>query len=511
MSRKQGRTSPARAPRGSTIRVMTAVLFAGLFAVACDDPAGPEQLDSLTLTPGTSIVAPTATVTLTAAGTRAGTAVTTLMGETYEVTSGGGTVSATGVFTAPATVGTSTIQVTCGGRTATATVTVEPGPLASITVTPNPTLQPGEMQQFTAVGRDAFDNIVDITPVWSATNPPGTIAAATGMFTAGNTTGTFPASVTATAGGISGTADVTVVAGPLATITVTPNPVTLQTGAQQQFTAVGRDAFNNVVPIEPVWSATNPPGTINAGTGLFTAGNTTGLFANSVRATVGTLFGTATVTVTAPVVIPPPIPSVGYRTIARVAWTCTDGSISGSVATNQTAGEVPPGSVTQTECPITGSIDIGSAQAKQAYQDFLAAYAVREATACGVTLTGSLAGVILGPGVYCFDNAAALTGTLTLSGTSTDQWLFKIGQAGIPGALTGSSFDVVMAGNASACNVTWWVRQASTMTESNFQGHILAGAGVSFTGGTYKGNAWSQEDVAITGTAVTACDAPGAE
>jgi hypothetical protein len=46
------------------------------------------------------------------------------------------------------------------------------------------------------------------------------------------------------------------------------------------------------------------------------------------------------------------------------------------------------------------------------------------------------------------------------------------------------------------------------MTTSNFQGHILAGAGISFTGNTYKGNAWSQEDVAITGTVVTACDAP---
>lgn len=508
MSSTQGRSSPARAPRRSMVRVMTAVLLVGLFAAGCEDPAGPEQLESLTLTPATSNVAPTATVPLTAVGTRAGTDVTDLIGETYEVTSGGGTVSATGVFTAPAAAGTSTIEVTCGGMTATATVTVVAGPLATITVTPNPTLQIGETQQFTAAGLDAFGNVVAITPVWSTTNPPGSIDAGSGLFTAGNTTGTYNASVTATSGAISGTADVTVIAGPLATITVTPDPVTLDIGDQQQFTAVGRDASGNIVPITPVWSTTNPPGTINAGTGLFTAGNTTGVFSNSVRATQGTMFGTATVTVTSPVVIPPPLPGSGFRMIARVAWTCTDGSITGSVATNQTAGEVPPGSVTQTNCPITGTIDIGSPSAKQAYQDFLTAYAAREAAACGVTLTGTLAGVILGPGVYCFDNAAALTGTLTLSGSSTDQWLFKVGQAGIPGALTGNSFNVVMAGTASACNVTWWVREASTMNTSNFQGHILAGAGVSFTGGTYKGNAWSQEDVTVTGTPVTACDAP---
>ena len=502
MSSTQSRLSPPWAPRGSIFRVMMAVLIAGLFTAGCDDPTGPEQLETLTLSPGTSTVAPSASVSLTAVGTRAGTNVTNLIGETYEVTSGGGTVSAAGVFTAPTAAGTSTIQVTCGGRTATATVIVEAGPLATIAVTPNPTLQIGETQQFTAVGRDAFDNIVGITPVWSTTNPPGTIDASTGLFTAGNTPGTYAASVTATSGGISGTADVTVIAGPLVTITVTPNPAIVGTGEQQQFTAVGRDASGNIVPITPVWSTTNPPGTIDAGTGLFTAGTTTGVYDSSVRATQGTIFGTATVTVTAGGV------AAGYRTIARVAWTCTNGSIDGDVATNQTAGEVPPGSVTQTLCPISGSTDIGSAAAKQAYQDFLVTYATLEATSCGTTLTGTLAGVILGPGVYCFDNDAALTGTLTLSGTSTDQWLFKIGHAGIPGALTGDSFDVVMAGNASACNVTWWVRQASTMTTSNFQGHVLAGAGVSFTGNTYKGNAWSQEDVAVTGTAVTACDAP---
>jgi hypothetical protein len=508
MSLDRSRLRPPWVRHGSIARV-AAVFMVALSAAACTDSTGPEQLESLTMTPAATTVQPTGTVQLSAVGTRAGQSVTNLLGQTYTVTSGGGTVSATGLFTAPGTAGTSTITVTCGGRTATATVTVVAGALALITVTPNPvTLGIQTTQQFTAVGHDAFSNVVAITPAWTATPAAGGITAAGGMFTSGTTLGTFANAVTATAGGLSGSATVTVVAGPLTTITVTPNPVTLLTGAQQQFTAVGRDAGGNIVPITPVWSTINPPGTINAGTGLFTAGTTTGLYSNSVRATVGTVFGTATVTVTAPVVIPPSIPASGPRMIARVAWTCTNGTINGSVATNQAAGESPPGSVTQSICPITGTTDIGSPTAKQAYQDFLDAYAVRETTACGTTLTGTLAGVILAPGVYCFDNAAALTGTLTLSGGATDQWLFKIGAAGIPGALTTNNFDVVMAGGASACNVTWWVRQAATMTTSNFLGHILAGAGVSFTGNTYKGNAWSQEDVTVTGAIVSACDAP---
>ena len=504
--------------RRSTGRVLSVLLFAGLFTLACKDATGPEQLTTLTLTPATSTTTPTGTVQLTSAGTRSGIAVTNLVGATYAVTSGGGTVNSAGLFTAPSTPGTSTVTVTCGGLTATATITVTAGPLATITVTPNPTLQVGATQQFTAVGRDAFNNIVALTPVWSTTNPPGTINASTGLFTAGTTLGTFNASVRATSGSIFGTANVTVIAGPVASLVVTPETATLAQGGTQTFTAVGRDAGGNIVTINPTWSVVNGGGTVPSGatgtTVVFTAGATAGTYTNTVRAVQGTLADSSTVIVTEPpppvVPLPPPLPATAsaFRMIARVAWTCTNGSIAGSVATNQTAGEVPPGSVTQTLCPITGTTEIGTAAAKQAYQDFLLAYAAREATACGTTLTGTLAGRILAPGVYCFDNAATLTGTLTLSGPSTGVWLFKIGSAGIPGALTGTNFTVVMAGGASACNVTWWVRQASTMNTSNFQGHILAGAGVSFTGGTYKGNAWSQEDVTVTGTPVTACDAP---
>lgn len=471
--------------------------------------AGP--LASITVTPNPTTLGVGRQQQFTATGRDAGgneVPVTAV----WSTTNPPGTIdAATGMFTAGTTLGTfeNSVTATSGSLSGSATVTVTAGPLATITVSPNPvTLAVGTQQQFTAVGRDAGGNRVTITPVWSTTNPPGTINSSSGLFTAGTTPGTYAGSVRATSGSISGTATVTVTVGPLATITVTPNPVTVEITEQQQFSAVGRDASGNVVPIVPVWSTTNPPGSIDASSGLFTAGNTTGVFTNSVRATSGAIFGTATVTVTAPVVVPAPPPAAGTRMIARVAWTCTNGTINGDVATNQTAAEAPPGSVTQTLCPITGSTDIGSPTAKTAYTNFVTTYNTTAATACGVTLTGTLAGQILPPGVYCFDNAAALTGTLTLNGTATDRWLFKIGSAGIPGGLSTNNFDVVMAGAASPCNVTWWVRQAATMTTSNFQGHILAGAGISFTGDTYKGNAWSQEDVAVTGTVVSACDAP---
>ena len=146
-------------------------------------------------------------------------------------------------------------------------------------------LAPGGTQQFTAAGHDASGNAVAITPAWSAT--AGTINA-TGFFTAPVTSG--PVTVTATSGGISGTAAATVNAGALSSITVSPGQVTLTNGRSQQFTAAGRDANGNVVAIMPIWSAT--AGTINA-TGFFTAPAASGTI--TVTATSGSVSGNATV------------------------------------------------------------------------------------------------------------------------------------------------------------------------------------------------------------------------
>ncbi len=117
------------------------------------------------------------------------------------------------------------------------------------------------------------------------------------------------------------------------------------------------------------------------------------------------------------------------------------------------------------------------------------------------TLTGTLAGVTLSPGVYCFDAAATVTGVLTLDGPADGIWTFKIGTSGT-GALTGSSFSVVMAGGAQRGNVTWWVAQGVTMTDSQFLGTVLGGADITLTRGTFDGNVKAKADVTITGTAL---------
>src|ERR1043166_3601547 len=171
-----------------------------------------------------------------------------------------------------------------------------PRTLASITVTPNVSLAITDTQRFIAVGKDADGAAVAISPVWSVVAGGGVINN-TGLFTAGTGPGTFANTVQATSGHVSGTATVTVTTGPLATITVTPTPVTLPITGTQQFTAVGQDAGGNLVAIAPTWAVVAGGGAIT-NAGLFTAATGPGTFANTVQATSGRLSGTATVAVT---------------------------------------------------------------------------------------------------------------------------------------------------------------------------------------------------------------------
>ena len=193
-----------------------------------------------------------------------------------------------------------------------------------------------------------------------------------------------------------------------------------------------------------------------------------------------------------------------FTILANAAVTCTDGTIVGDVGTFQA---VPTGSFTETSCPLTGAAHIGDGAAVAAYDGFVATYAAltpQASTTC-TALTGTLDGISLAPGTYCFAAAAALTGTLTLDGPSNGTWLFLVGTSGT-GALTGTNFTVVMTGGARPCNVTWWVAEAATLTTSNFIGTILAGAAITLTGGTYAGDAFSKADVTVTGTAVVGCE-----
>jgi outer membrane protein assembly factor BamB len=136
---------------------------------------------------------------------------------------------------------------------------------------PTTTINTGATQQFTATPA------VGVT--WTATG--GTISN-TGLFTAGNTAGTY----TITAKNLTDTATANVTITAAQTLSITPPTATISTGATQQFTATPATGVT--------WTATG--GTIS-NTGLYTAGNTAGTYVVTAKSAEGT--STASVTITA--------------------------------------------------------------------------------------------------------------------------------------------------------------------------------------------------------------------
>lgn len=285
-------------------------------------------LDHVTITPASSTLAPGATQPFTAQAFDAANNPIAGLTFLWNVAAGGGTISPTGLFTAGSTQATFTNTVQAFAvqgaviKFGSATVTVAPpapGPLDHVTVSPaSPSVVAGGTQQFTAQGFDAANvPITGLSFAWNVAAGGGAINAS-GLFTAGATTGTFTNTVQAVAVQSAiikiGTASVTVTAapGPLDHVTVSPANATLAVGGTQQFTAQGFDSAN--VPISGLsftWSVVAGGGLIDA-SGLFTAGSTTGAFTNTVQAVAvqGAISktGLASVTVTtAPVPVPIPV------------------------------------------------------------------------------------------------------------------------------------------------------------------------------------------------------------
>jgi hypothetical protein len=117
----------------------------------------------------------------------------------------GGTVSASGLYSGT-TAGNFIVTAMSGIVSGSATIVVKEIPvLTTITVTPaTATIDKGQTQQFTAVGKDQFGVAMAITPTWSTT---GGIVSTSGLYS-GTTAGNFI--VTASSGAVSGPAAITV-------------------------------------------------------------------------------------------------------------------------------------------------------------------------------------------------------------------------------------------------------------------------------------------------------------
>lgn len=127
----------------------------------------------------------------------------------------------------------------------------------------------------------------------------------------------------------------------------------------------------------------------------------------------------------------------------------------------------------------TGKQFDGTTVAKTAQAGLSVAYTDAKAAPSTKTVTGkNLSGMTLKAGVYTASSAMALTGTLTLTGTSSSVFIFQAGST----LIAGSGSSVALNGGVQACNVFWQVGSSATLkTGSRFIGSIMAYATASLT------------------------------
>lgn len=168
--------------------------------------------------------------------------------------------------------------------------------VATVEISPAAAVVPvGVQQELRAVPRDADGNPVEGMPVfWASENPDVASVSVSGVVT-GVSAGAVR--IAASAGGRSGTADLTVVPPPVASVSVDPPTATLRVRQSAQLSATPRDAAGNPLPGRPVsWSSDDPEVATVDGSGLVTARRPGGA---NISATSEAASGSAAITVTA--------------------------------------------------------------------------------------------------------------------------------------------------------------------------------------------------------------------
>ena len=302
---------------GSTTITATVGAVSGQTSVRVTAP----PLTSITVNPATATISVNTTRQFTAQGTYADGSTADL---TDSVTWSTGLATIISVSNASGTrglvtalaVGTDNVVASMSGIVGMATVTVSVIPLVSIAVTPNPLTLPQNLTlplKATATYGDQSTQDVTTSATWTVAD--SSVATVGNLGTAaGQVTGlkaNSSTTVTATLSGKSGSATVNVIAPTLTSITVTPATATISAGDTQAFTATGTYQGSTVgvdITTQVTWSSSNiavaqvsnAAGTNGVATGLTSParGNTV-----TITAALNGVQGTATLTVTAPVLV----------------------------------------------------------------------------------------------------------------------------------------------------------------------------------------------------------------
>ena len=297
-------SNPAVATVNSSALV-TGVAAGSATITATSEGKSGTSVITVTIVPVASVTVSPASASLFVGGTRQLSAVTkdaagnTLTGRVVTWASSNtavATVNSSGLVTA-AGAGSATITATSEGKSGTAAITVTVVPVAAVTVSPaSATIAVGGTRQLSAVTKDsAGGTLTGRVVTWSSSNTAVATVNSSGLVT-GVAAGS--ATITATSEGKSGTAAITVIVVPVASVTVSPAAATIVVGGTQQLSAVTKDSAGNTLNGRVVtWSSSNPAVATVSASGLV-SGVAAG--SASITATSEGKTGSAAVTVQTP-------------------------------------------------------------------------------------------------------------------------------------------------------------------------------------------------------------------
>ncbi len=174
---------------------------------------------------------------------------------------------------------------------------------------------------------------------------------------------------------------------------------------------------------------------------------------------------------------------------AAIGLTCTE--VTGTIYSVNAAGPLP--------CRVTNASRLTTAvgDMQTAYTD-----AAGRSNPDFMNLgAGDIGGKTLTPGLYKWTSALIIPTDITISGCSTDVWIFQVA-----GTLTMSSaVNITLTGGALAKNIFWQTAGAVSLgTTSHFEGIILSQTGINLTtGATINGRLLAQTAVTLQKNTIT--------
>jgi 6-phosphogluconolactonase (cycloisomerase 2 family)/urocanate hydratase len=206
--------------------------------------------------------------------------------------------------------GSVTISATVAGTSASTVLTVTPATLVSIGVTPaNPSIANGLTSQFIATGVFTDNSTQDLSASVAWTSSAPTVASISNASAShGLATGVSPGSVTiaAATATVSGSTTLTVTPAVLVSIVLIPANPSIANGTQQQFAASGTytDASTHDVTAAVTWSSSDTTtATVSNAAGSNGLATSVGQGAVTITATLGTIIGSTSLTVTPAVLV----------------------------------------------------------------------------------------------------------------------------------------------------------------------------------------------------------------